>query len=85
MLGIQFELKDVYIRILDINAPEIKGASKPEGIKAKEFLENLIWNEPIVVESEKKDSFGRWLAHVYYRDYSISQLMLEKGYAIPYS
>ena len=42
VLGIQFEIKDVYLRILDIDTPEIRGSSKEEGLKAKEFLTDLI-------------------------------------------
>lgn len=84
VLGIHFTVQEVYLRLLDINAPEMRGKERPEGIKAKEFLEGLILNESVVIESHERDSFGRWLSHVFYKEHNVSHLMLEKGYAQPY-
>lgn len=77
-------LKDVYFRVLDINAPEKTGATKQAGLESKAFLESLILNKVIQVDAHDHDSFGRKLAHIYYEGIYINQLMIDKGYAVPY-
>lgn len=69
------------IRLLDVNTPEIKGVTREAGLKAKEFVR--IWlmnatldakdkNWPLIIETKKDDSFGRYLAYVYRQDNGIS-------------
>jgi micrococcal nuclease len=84
VLGIQFEIKDVYLRLLGIDTPELRGETREAGLIAKRFVEDLILGDSVVIESYERDSFGRWLAHVYYRDFNLSQLLLDEGLAKPY-
>jgi micrococcal nuclease len=84
VLGIGFVVQDVYLRLLGVDTPEIKGDSKEQGLMVKQFVEDLILGEMVVVESEERDSFGRWLSYVYYQDYNLSELLLDIGYAKPY-
>lgn len=77
-------LRNIYFRMLDINAPEMRGASKPEGQRAKEFLEGIILGKIVQVDAHEHDSFGRKLAKVFYYDVDINQLMITRGYAVPY-
>ena len=80
----ELTLKNIYFRMLDINAPEMRGASKAEGQRSKEFLEELILGKIVQVDAHKSDSFGRKLAKVYYEGVDINSLMITKGYAVPY-
>ena len=77
-------LKNIYFRMLGINAPEKNGATKAEGIASKEFLEGLILGKVVQIDAHEHDSFGRKLAKVYYQGIDINQLMLDRGYAVPY-
>ena len=77
-------LKNLYFRMLDINAPEKTGKTKAEGLASKEFLEELILGKVVQVDSHEHDSFGRKLAKVYIGGIDINQLMLDRGYAVPY-
>ncbi|PKM11079.1 MAG: nuclease [Gammaproteobacteria bacterium HGW-Gammaproteobacteria-3] len=58
------------IRLLGINTPEIEGRNKTAeagGIEAKRWLTEALRNVRVrlVTDSEKKDKFGRTLAHVF--------------------
>ena len=59
------------IRLLGVNTPEIKGPSREQGLIFKQLTK--MWIEeashldewPLTIETEKSDSFGRYLANVY--------------------
>lgn len=83
--------EDVRIRLLHINAPEMKGETKEAGEVSKQFLEALILGKEVVVHTLKDDdddSFGRMLGEVYLptteEDIYINQYMLDAGQAEPY-
>ena len=50
------------IRLSYIDAPEI---SQQYGINSKNFLENIILNKVISINTEKKDRYNRQLAEIY--------------------
>jgi endonuclease YncB( thermonuclease family) len=51
------------VRLIGINALEINTA---EGKKAKAFVEKELEDANLIVETRKKEKFGRFLAFVYY-------------------
>jgi len=58
------------LRLLAVNAPEVKGQSKPAGLAATAFVRAWLaeagadeW--PLVVRTERADAFGRFLARVW--------------------
>lgn len=68
-------------RLLGVNTPE-KG--KLGAVEATEFVKSRILNKEVSIQSEKSDSFGRWLATIYYEGITINLELLEKGYAVPF-
>jgi micrococcal nuclease len=74
----------IRFRILGIDAPEMKGKSRAEGEKSKEFLRGLIEGKEVEILTVKTDSFGRWLASVWINEDEIASIMLREGYAVPY-
>ena len=82
--------EDVQIRLLGINAPEKRGATKEAGEAAKAFLESLILGKTVVVRTIKDnndDSFGRMLGEVYLpgeEDLNVNEFMLISGQAVSY-
>lgn len=80
----ELTLKNIYFRMLDINAPEMRGLSRAAGERAKKFLEDLILGKVVQVDAHDHDSFGRKLAKVYYAGNDINHLMIINGYAVPY-
>jgi len=71
-------------RILGMNAPELKGASKEAGEESKDYLKQLLEGQDVIIRTEKTDSFGRWLATISYNDMDIAALMISQGLANPY-
>jgi micrococcal nuclease len=75
------------IRILGMNAPEMKGPTKEKGQGARNrlILHLLInHNALIIIRTEKPDSFGRSLADCWTLDgKSVAEWMIEQGCAVP--
>ena len=79
------------VRLLRVNAPETRGASREKGLETKEFLSKTIpVGSTIYIHTEKDDAFGRWLAEVFYLDKdgkakNLGSELLEKGLACLYT
>lgn len=83
---IQMEIK---VRFYGINTPEITGPTKPEGLKSKQRVIDLISGKDIVLKTykDKQEKFGRWLADIYINEAdtkSVNQMLIEEGLAVPF-
>lgn len=85
-LGFGVVLKSQKVRLLKINAPEIRGKSRAEGLKSRDFLRENICNKWVIIKTtkDKKGKYGRWLAEVFLGDRNINDLLVEKGLAEVY-
>lgn len=90
-LGFYIWIKRQRIRLLGIDAPEVRGESKAEGIAATEHLKSLIDGETIILRTvkgedggDRDDSFGRWLGTIYHGGIDVNAEMIRSGHAIPY-
>lgn len=85
-LGFDVWLKDQTIRLYGINAPEVKGESKTEGLIARDRLRDLVLNKDIVLETirDSKEKFGRWLGKLYVDSKCINEILLNEKYVQPY-
>ncbi len=83
-LGHIFTLHEERFRLQDIDAPELRGATKEAGLESKKFLEDLILGKQIRVTVSKRDSFGRWIVIAFLGDLEINSHMILKGYADRY-
>ena len=81
------------VRLLGVNAPELhKADSHAAGLQAKMFVQAQItaWQAsqaewPLLVQTHKSDSFGRWLAEVWPAEGdgpALSSLLLAAGHAV---
>jgi micrococcal nuclease len=66
-LGFGVVLKSQKIRLLRIDAPEVRGVERPEGLKSRDALRDLIGNKWVQIKTykDKKGKYGRWLADVF--------------------
>jgi len=76
------------VRLIGINSPEInykEGIAEPLSHKARNLLRQkfeLNKNLSLVFDEEKKDRYGRILAHLFFANgKSVQQMMLQKGLA----
>ena len=55
-------------RLLDVDAPEVRGPEKSLGIRATEWVREWLGDvapRGLRVRTKKQDKYGRWLADVY--------------------
>ena len=74
-------------RLLGIDTPEIRGKSVKEkalAIEARDYLKTIIFEKMVELRNVSYDKYGRLLANVYFEDTSISDLLIEQKYAVPY-
>ncbi|MCK5449354.1 thermonuclease family protein [Candidatus Pacearchaeota archaeon] len=69
------------IRLKGINTPE---KSMPFSQEATEFLEQLILNQSIKIESHGTDKYGRILAYIFLEEKNINKELLGEGLATLY-
>ena len=73
------------IRVLGVNTPEMTGATKEAGVRAKAFTAQWLMQEGIVrVYVCQRDAFGRLLGTVTRGSDNLTMLLLERGHAVPY-
>jgi micrococcal nuclease len=87
------------LRLLGVNCPETKGATREAGLRAKaatmEWLNDVQFAPvrhpfPLIVETYKSDVFGRYLARVWYAtdagdpDRDLSAFLINTENAVPY-
>ncbi len=69
-LGLKTWVKKEKLRLNRINAPEIKGRDRPNGIKSRDFLRSIVLNQEIILRTvkDKKGKFGRYLGEIFIID-----------------
>jgi micrococcal nuclease len=85
-LGFDVWLKEQKIRLQGINAPEVRGEQRTQGIKSRNRLIELILNKEVIIETvkDKKEKFGRWLGKVYFNSELINEKLVQEGLAQKY-
>ena len=84
-LGLMLYSKVKNSVIFDINAPEVRGDSKPEGVKSRGWLRNRILNKDIIIIKTiryKKGKYGRYLSIIYLDDINNSDELVSNGLAV---
>lgn len=85
ILDLYFDFPNQYIRIIGLDAPELKGDTLADGLIAKSYLEDLILGKQVTLFSEGKRSFHRILAEVFMEDgENVAEAMISAGYGVPY-
>lgn len=85
-LGFGVIFKNQSIRMLGINAFEIRGEDNVKGIKSRDALRSKILNKEIILTTEKddKEKFGRYLGTVTINDENINDWLVKNKYAVVY-
>ncbi|MFQ6613087.1 MAG: thermonuclease family protein [Fidelibacterota bacterium] len=66
-LGFGVWIRKEKIRLARINTPELKGPQRPEGLKARDYLRELVLNKRIILQTKKdrKGKYGRYLGELW--------------------
>jgi len=84
--GMDVWRKNVKFRLARIDTPELRGVSKEEGKKVRDYVRDLILNKYVTIKTikDKTGKYGRYIAEVYIDDLNINDHLLEKGLAVKY-
>ena len=71
------------IRFYGVDAWETRGEERERGLKAKEFVLNLIppGTEVVVRTGKEQGKFGRYLGEIFFGGRSLNDMLLEEGHA----
>lgn len=85
-LGFGVILHKQKIRLLGINAPEVRGKSKQAGKESRDRLKEKILDQEIILKTfkDKKGKYGRWLGIIILDDVNINDWMVENNLAVKY-
>lgn len=53
------------LRLTSVNTPEIRGPQRPEGLRVKAYVKDLIESKEATIETFKIGKFGRYVAEIY--------------------
>ncbi len=86
-LGFHAWQKKMKLRFYGIDAPEMRGKERPDGLKARDWLrQRILGNEvTIITHKDKQGKYGRWLAEVYpVGNFNISynRMLVNAGHAV---
>lgn len=85
-LGFHTQIKNMKLRLLGIDTPEIRGEEREMGLISKKAVEEKILNKWIIIKTEKDRTgkYGRYLATVFIDDLNLNEWLLEEGLAKVY-
>lgn len=85
-LGFGISLGTQKVRLLRINAPEVRGEQREKGLISRNALRDKIGNKWIKIKTQKdkKGKYGRWLAEVWLDDTCINDWLIAEGFAEEY-
>jgi micrococcal nuclease len=75
--------KEEKLRLARIDAPELRGEERPQGLITRDALRELIDGKDIIFTDEGKGKYGRVIAEVYIDDtLNVSDWLVRNGYAV---
>jgi len=85
-LGFSIILHNQKIRLLRINAPEVRGKQRKAGLKSRDALRQKIGNKWIVLKTrqDKKGKYGRWLGEIWLEGACVNDWLITEKYAVKY-
>ncbi len=85
-LGFDVILKAQKIRLTKINAPEVRGQERSEGLISRDALREKVLDRWITIKTkkDKKGKYGRWLGELWIDDTCVNDWLLTEGYAEVY-
>lgn len=85
-LGFNTWRRDEKLRLYGIDAPEVRGEERPQGLISRDALRAKILGKDVIICTikDKTGKYGRYLAEVYLDGANINAWLIENDYAEPY-
>ncbi len=87
-LGMSIVFRNESVRLSRINAPELRGQEREQGLAARDYLRDRIEGKEIILQTQKdeKGKYGRFLVEVWIDDdgkaVNVNDEMVSKGFAV---
>ncbi len=88
-LGMHIWLHDERLRLARINAPELKGAERERGVAARDWLNERLNGQRVLIRTspgrgegyDEKEKYGRYLAEIILDGVNINDELVRRGLA----
>lgn len=86
-LGLKTWINGEKLRLNRINAPEVSGTDRPQGLKTRDFLREQIEGKEIYIQTlkDRQEKYGRYIAEIWLQDgdtwVNINDLLVQQGLA----
>ena len=82
-LGFHIEFGELTLRLYGINAPELRGAEKEAGRRARDWLRRRLMGREFIVQTirDRKGKYGRYLAVIWVDGVNVNEEMVALGLA----
>ena len=88
-LGLHTWVRGEKIRLMRIDAPEVRGKSRAKGLRSRDYLRDLILDKEIIIGTfkDKRGKYGRYLGEIWLnmdgKDYvNVNDLLVKKKFAV---
>ncbi len=88
-LGLHVWVHGEHLRLARINAPEIKGAERPRGLAARDWLRRRIEGRTVLIRTlprrdgtDRKGKYGRYLVEVFQDGVNLNDELVRQGLAV---
>jgi len=86
-LGFFTWIKNEQFRLARINAPEVRGDEREDGLRTRDRLRELVLGQDVIIETEKKGKYGRYIAEVFLDTerglVNVNDRLVHEGLAVP--
>ena len=85
-LGLGVWIRGIKLRLAHVDTPELRGDERPEGLKVRDHVRELILNKNLIIQTfkDKTGKYGRMIAEVYLEDKTLSDYLIENNMATWY-
>lgn len=82
-LGFNIWVKGEKVRLARINAPEVRGKERPQGLVSRDWLRERLLNKDVIIETkkDKKGKFGRYIVEIHLDGVCINDQLVQEGLA----
>ncbi len=86
-LGLGIWCRGQTLRLYGIDAPELRGGERIDGLATRDALRELILDRDVILRTHKdaRGKYGRWLADIYRNGVHVNQYLINAGLAVPYT
>lgn len=83
-LGFSHWISNEQLRLFGIDAPELRGDERTQGLVTRDYLINRIGNRAVEIQTvkDKKGKYGRYLAIIYLDGVNINEELIDKSLAV---